>query len=746
MDKMKSLILESLKRRLDAEISSQNPVKFLKKIPTATILDIATPLIYLYTRKKYKDEEPIFFTELISAIGHSIRKEFNLQQDSALAAKTGAFIIYTFEENEILKVKLSQGKQKHATYVIEVLNDDVIINLWESVPIVKTEKLPSEFPYKPWNNYLHSETKTKIIKTGNSNVLKSFTKTNYPLCYESLNRSMKVEWKVNVKIFELVNWALKYKTDAFSDIWEQQDSEARNSKLREAKSVYSIAKRFTYRTFYHLYYYDFRGRKYPATAYFHEQGSDLAKGLLFKAKGKSIQKEGLFWLAVTLANNWAGDSGREDKRKTDKISIKDRAQWTFDNEEILLNYALNPKVNQGWMYADQPWQFLAGCFELLAFRNYQNINGKDDYNYETFLVLFIDGSNNGSQHLAALTRDETAAPYVNLIPSEFPGDLYAFVGENTWESIQRTLEIYAKNELLEYNVIIDTIIKIKDEIKNALNNEIKNELIKKLLKYKALNKDKMMKVAPLFWNRITDKKHIRKIVKRNIMTIPYGGTPYGLGSQQIKDAKKHNIALLSYLENKWGAYLGRLVFETCNKKLEKSMNLLRVFEMAGNKAESEGLFLSWTVPVTKFPVVQNYVEGEIKKVYVQYGPPKGNKLSTGYYENTFQLNICFIETHKPSKGKQAQGATPNIIHSLDAAHLTLTVCKAPFDVITIHDSYGCLPCDMPELFKLVRETFVELYQGEPLFELLKEIKIDVNEVKYGTLKVEDILESDFAFC
>ena len=41
------------------------------------------------------------------------------------------------------------------------------------------------------------------------------------------------------------------------------------------------------------------------------------------------------------------------------------------NEEILLSYAENPKVNQGWMSADSPWQFLAACIELKKLREWQ---------------------------------------------------------------------------------------------------------------------------------------------------------------------------------------------------------------------------------------------------------------------------------------------------------------------------------------------------------------------------------------
>lgn len=235
------------------------------------------------------------------------------------------------------------------------------------------------------------------------------------------------------------------------------------------------------------------------------------------------------------------------------------------------------------------------------------------------------------------------------------------------------------------------------------------------------------------------------LTQMNVMTLPYGGTSYGLGQQQIDDAKKHGIDLLMHMEHAWGAYLGREIFDDCRISLKRPMQLLSVFEQAGKRAEEAGKFLSWKVPITNFPVVQNYTEGNVKKIWVQYGPPKGQRNSTGYYENTLQLSICFIEDVKPSKGKQSQGASPNAIHSLDAAHLAITVSRASFPITTIHDSFGCLLSDMPELFKLIRTTFVELYQADPLTSIMKDINGDLSNVQFGNLDINLVLESEYCF-
>jgi DNA-directed RNA polymerase len=232
----------------------------------------------------------------------------------------------------------------------------------------------------------------------------------------------------------------------------------------------------------------------------------------------------------------------------------------------------------------------------------------------------------------------------------------------------------------------------------------------------------------------------------NTMTLPYGGSAYGLGQQQIDDARKHGINQLLYMEHKWGAFLGREVFEDCKKSLERPVKLLGIFEAAGKKAEKEDRFLSWEVPITHFPVVQNYVVGKVKKVWIQYGKPVGCVLNTGYYANTLQLSVCFVEDTIPAKGKQSQGASPNAIHSLDAAHLMLTIHRCDFPVTTVHDSFGCLLADMPILFNTLRETFLELYSADPLSSLMTDIGGDINEVSIGNLDIALILKSEYCFC
>lgn len=747
---MKQKLIHSLQNRIKTEIPPKSPLRWLEQLDISEHIDSIISIVYLYTRPKRGTNITIFFAELISALGHSLRS--GLKKDSSLAAKTGAFVLYTFEEAGFIKVRLGQGTRGHNAYVVEVVNDDGICDLWAKIDSTGIEKIPSEVPYKNWDSTRH-ESGAYLIKTGCREVLEKVTPESVPIVFDIVNKAQHVGWRINPFIYELFPWALRNKADAFADIWDQHSAEARSTKLREVKAIGSIAKMFIGKTFYHRYFLDFRGRKYCATAYLHEQGCDLAKGLLLRDEKKAIGEHGYFWLMVSIASNWAGDAGREDGLKTDKIPLEDRYFWSVDNKEVLLSYAVNPKVNQGWMKAEKPWQFLAACHEYLMLHEWQITEEirslvhnyeYDPYAYESHLECYVDGSNNGSQHLSALTLDEITAPYVNLVPSELPGDLYKYVADQLWNILAKEMTEKTHHEIKEAETLIDNLIELKKQINAAeLRSERKKVLMEELRVFREAHKEKIKAASVVFWSRITDAKQRRKVSKRGTMTLSYGATPYGMGEQVISDAKKHGIELLYYMEHSWGAHMGRLLYATCEKSLERPMRLLHMFEAAGKAAEEENRFLSWTVPVTNFPVVQHYTEGTVKKIYIQYGKPIGERLNTGYFENTYQVAICHTELQKPSKRKQSQGASPNIIHSLDAAHLAMVVHQAPFPVTTVHDSFGCLLSDMPELFHLLRTTFVELYASDPLTHIVTCIKGAA--IEKGSLDLDLVLDSEYCF-
>ena len=248
---MKQKLIDSIQQRLKVEITDRSTLRFLHKLPVSEYIDTVISVVYLYTRaKKGSRKNTIYMVEIIAAIGHNIRNKYKLKRDSSIAAKVGAFILYSFEELGMLQVVLGQGSKGHGAYIIQVLNDDAICNLWENLDPSQIEKLPSKVPYAPWTSTKH-ETGVFLIKTGNKSVLDNLTPETHPIIYDCVNKAQRVGWQINEDIYNLHLWALRNKTEAFSDIWELHNPEARSTKIREAKAIGGIAKRFLGTSLFH---------------------------------------------------------------------------------------------------------------------------------------------------------------------------------------------------------------------------------------------------------------------------------------------------------------------------------------------------------------------------------------------------------------------------------------------------------------------------------------------------------------
>jgi hypothetical protein len=83
-------------------------------------------------------------------------------------------------------------------------------------------------------------------------------------------------------------------------------------------------------------------------------------------------------------------------------------------------------------------------------------------------------------------------------------------------------------------VIEELVDQMRAVHEHAADVELRKKLVEKLQSFKRQNKEYIEISSPIFWSKITDRKHRRKILKRNIMTLPYGGTSYGLGKQSLK--------------------------------------------------------------------------------------------------------------------------------------------------------------------------------------------------------------------
>jgi DNA-directed RNA polymerase len=99
--------------------------------------------------------------------------------------------------------------------------------------------------------------------------------------------------------------------------------------------------------------------------------------------------------------------------------------------------------------------------------------------------------------------------------------------------------------------------------------------------------------------------------------------------------------------------------------------------------------------------------------------------------------------------------SPNFIHSLDAAHMFMTISQMLDEGMSaysfVHDSYGTYAPDVDKMHVLLREEFIKIHKENQLERLKKEI-----EERYGIylpecpqqeneFEVEEVIESEYFF-
>lgn len=103
---------------------------------------------------------------------------------------------------------------------------------------------------------------------------------------------------------------------------------------------------------------------------------------------------------------------------------------------------------------------------------------------------------------------------MNLVPQELPGDLYRYVADYVWERLHLIVSEYSKKEIEECEKLIDQLSDLKKKIQQAdPKSERRKELVDEIRAFKDKNSI-MTKAGPVYWCRIVDAKHKRKIVKR----------------------------------------------------------------------------------------------------------------------------------------------------------------------------------------------------------------------------------------
>lgn len=597
------------------------------------------------------------------------------------------------------------------------------------------DRSPCLIPPDPWSSLEQGgyyspllRQYTPMVKVSGRKQRNRLLKADLTDFKDALNKIQNTAWEVNARILEVVRevWArnlqvgmpasnklvpppcpvdgiprdemTEHQLMRFTE-WKREASEMytrekdRVSKSFQVTRIIRMAADYAqHQKFWYVWYADFRGRLYSATAGFSPQGPDLAKGLLRFNEAKALGPRGLAWLKIHVANRYGFDKG----------GYAGRVKWVNERVEEFRAAAVDPISHRSvWANADKPWQFLAAIIELNEALSYDEI-GIGSANYKSRLPIGLDGSCNGLQNFSAMLRDPIGGAATNLVPTAKPNDIYAQVAEVTTGKLRRMVGSPMATAWLRY---VDT---------------------------------KCKGVIP------------RSLTKRPVMTQPYGSTRQTCRDhifQYLVESDRDAMAEFSYpMKDKTitgnfaaSAYLTPIVWDSIGEVVVAARLAMDWLQTLGSAVSKTGNPVVWTT-YDGFPVVQDSRVIETVQVDTQLG-------------GRFQVRIGG-HSNKIDSAKQRSGISPNFVHSQDATHCRLTVRKAwengarCFSVI--HDDFGTHAADTDTLHKELRKAFVELYENhDPIAEIYKgalELGAAVKPPpEKGTLDIREVLKSPYFF-
>ena len=106
-----------------------------------------------------------------------------------------------------------------------------------------------------------------------------------------------------------------------------------------------------------------------------------------------------------------------------------------------------------------------------------------------------------------------------------------------------------------------------------------------------------------------------------------------------------------------------------------------------------------------------------------------------------------VDKDKVDLSRHKAATAPNLIHSLDASLLHLSVQRFDKPIALIHDSVLTRAVDMDELSAIIRETYMHLFaEHDYLTEFAQQIGAETKPPIIGDLKPESVIDSTYFFC
>ena len=222
----------------------------------------------------------------------------------------------------------------------------------------------------------------------------------------------------------------------------------------------------------------------------------------------------------------------------------------------------------------------------------------------------------------------------------------------------------------------------------------------------------------------------RKCVKRTVMTIPYNAKPFS-NRTYIRDALKEKEIEIDKDEL---TQTVQAVRDAMHNVVPGPMSVMKWIEDEVAKAITRGVQeLKWVTP-SGFVVTQHIMKKKVEVLNLQL-------------LGRCEIRVATDDTKEVDRARHKAATAPNLIHSLDASLLHLSVTRFNSPIALIHDSVLCRATDMSILSTLVRETYMELFAKQDyLTDFATQIEAESEPPIIGDLEPSTVIDSTYFFC
>jgi DNA-directed RNA polymerase len=359
------------------------------------------------------------------------------------------------------------------------------------------------------------------------------------------------------------------------------------------------------------------------------------------------------------------------------------------------------------------------------------------------IPVAIDGTCNGYQHSAALSRDNKTGNLVALQDSAVPHDLYVKVAQK----IVELAPDFFINRPMSYAEIRKLISKRATMTRaySAGAQTIAESMYSDCVQAGA---DEQYNITQIDCDELAP--HILKAIEhvcpgsQTTMKFLQDLAQWELGTFEYQDPDGNKISNSTISKYKKEARIANkeqranptventLVLNKINSKLSEC-KLVLVKGYAGDDIRwmtKSGFPVIYKVNATRQDTCKSTLRGVIGGASKQ--PGRINHVAKIYLDTT-------------NRREASAGISPNYIHSQDATHMALVIDKFGINFGAVHDSFSCHASDVELLKQITQEKFVEMYSNDNPLEAVKDCVTNNNctiEVpELGDLDIFEVIGS-----